>query len=80
MARTTQEQLDAVDTRITSIETLLAETTGPMQEFATVEGKRFRRADLDRLLEVLYAQREKLQARLDAETRTPFSLAEPFAE
>ena len=80
MARTTQQQLDAVDSKIVSIEALLSETTGPMAEFVMGDGKRFKRAETDRLLQQLYAERERLQTRLDAETRSPFSLAEPFAE
>lgn len=80
MARTTQQQLDAVDAKIEKIEALLDETTGPMAEFVTIDSKRFKRAEIDRLLQVLYTQRDKLQSRLDAETGTRFSLAEPFAE
>ena len=80
MARTTQEQLDAIDAKLETLEALLDETTGPMAEIAVVDGKRFKRAELDRLLAVLYDRRERLQARLDAETHSPFSLAEPFAE
>lgn len=69
-ARTTQERLDAVDTLIAKYE------AEPMEEFWTGLERRYRRA---KLLE-LYAERKRLQERLDAESGTRFFLAEPFTQ
>jgi len=70
MARTSQEQLDAVDTLIVTYE------AEPMEEFSTDDQRRYRRAQLAQL----YAERARLQSRVDAESASPFRLAEFFAQ
>lgn len=67
--RTTQQQLDAIDTLIATME------AEPMEEFSRAD-RRYRRARLADL----YAERARLQERLDAESASQFRLAEVFTE
>jgi hypothetical protein len=64
MARSLQEQLDAVDALIAEYE------SEPMEEYSQAE-RRYRRA---RLAE-LYAERGRLQDRIDGQTGGKFRLA-----
>lgn len=70
MARTTQQQLDAVDAAITAIE-------GGAQSF-TVLGRLYQRGDLQKL----YAERHRLEQKLQQEARggSRVRLARPTAQ
>ena len=65
MARTLAQQLDAVDAAITAIEE-------GAQSITAEDGRTFRRGDL----KALYRERERLQARINFETKTRRTVAE----